>query len=68
MMVIGGEYINKTQAECDLKIIGGQHGLSLGQDAIENGPPGKPAWWHGPMSNVTRYRVPDSLTRVIGGE
>ncbi|KAH7381375.1 hypothetical protein DE146DRAFT_729175 [Phaeosphaeria sp. MPI-PUGE-AT-0046c] len=69
-MVIGGYYVNQTQTECDLKIIGGQHAAFLGQESVENAVGGNvsnPAWWHGPMNNVTRYRVPDSLTKVIGG-
>lgn len=67
-MVIGGYYVNNTQTECDVKIIGGQHAAFLGQESVENAVDGNPSWWHRPMNNVTQYRVPDLLTKVIGGK
>lgn len=67
-MVIGGYYVNQTETECDVKIIGGQHAAFLGQESVENAVDGNPAWWHRPMNNVTRYRVPDLLKKVIGGK
>ncbi|KAF1846853.1 uncharacterized protein K460DRAFT_425442 [Cucurbitaria berberidis CBS 394.84] len=63
MIVMGGYYTNATQPMCDIPKIGGQHGLPLGQEAVERG-----QTWLGLMSNVTKYRVPKNITDVIGGE
>lgn len=62
-MVIGGNYVNTSFAGCDVPKIGGQHAMLLGQESTEQG-----ALWHAPMKNVTSYRVPDALVKVIGGE
>jgi hypothetical protein len=70
-MVIGGYYVNKTETECDVSIIGGQHSGFLGQESVEyamDSTSQDEVWWHRPMNNVTRYRVPDKLIKVIGGK
>lgn len=68
MIIIGGYLTNTSKTDCDVPNIGGQHGLLLGQEHIEQGTDGKPAWWHAPMDNVTGYRVPDQIVARIGGE
>ncbi|KAJ4985569.1 cell wall anchored protein [Stagonosporopsis vannaccii] len=63
MIIIGGQYTNTSSTECDVPKIGGQHGLLLGQEAIE-----QRAWWHAVQDNTTGYRVPDNIVALIGGE
>jgi hypothetical protein len=62
MIVMGGYYTNTTKQECDVAGAGGQHGLLLGQESVEQG-----NQWHRLMSNVSEYRVPQVITAVIGG-
>lgn len=62
MLFIGGQIPNATLTECDVPKIGGQHGLLLGQEAIEEG-----VWWHAIQDNTTGYRVPDKIVSLVGG-
>jgi hypothetical protein len=68
MMVIGGYLTNTSVADCDMPMIGGQHGMLLGQESVEQGDGRDPAWWHKPLDNVTGYRVPDQIVARIGGQ
>ncbi|KAJ4365699.1 hypothetical protein N0V83_008319 [Neocucurbitaria cava] len=62
MIIINGKYTNTSEVACDVKNAGGQHGLLLGQESIEQG-----NLWHGLMSNISDYRVPGNITALIGG-
>ncbi|KAH6614895.1 hypothetical protein C7974DRAFT_442924 [Boeremia exigua] len=62
MLIIGGQISNASLTGCDVPKIGGQHGLLLGQEAVEQG-----VWWHGVQDNTTGYRVPDTIISLIGG-
>lgn len=62
MIVMGGLLVNPERTACDIATAGGQHGLLLGQESIELG-----NLWHGLQSNISKYRVPDNITGVIGG-
>lgn len=68
MIIIGGYLTNTSVPDCDVPKIGGQHGLLLGQENVEQGEEGVSSWWHAPMDNVTGYRVPDQIVARIGGE
>ena len=68
MLIIGGEFTNKSNPSCDIPKIGGQHNMWLGQEYLDHSDTGGPNWWHAPMDNVTEYRVPDLIATRIGGE
>lgn len=61
MLIIGGYYSNQTYSDCDAASIGGQHGLSLGQQNVEN------AQWYQFLPNLTTYEIPANVTAAIGG-
>ncbi|CAO2656272.1 Nn.00g050750.m01.CDS01 [Neocucurbitaria sp. VM-36] len=62
MIIMSGKYTNTSRVGCDVENAGGQHGLLLGQESIEQG-----NQWHGLMANVSDYRVPGNITAIIGG-
>ncbi|KAF2626381.1 hypothetical protein BU25DRAFT_432178 [Macroventuria anomochaeta] len=68
MIIIGGSLTNTSVVDCDAPKIGGQHGMFLGQENVEQGGDTGPAWWHAPVDNITGYRVPDQIVARIGGD
>jgi hypothetical protein len=62
MIAIGGSVTTSSQA-CDVPHLGGQHGLLLGQESVENG-----SWWWRLSHTYNDYRVPDKLVSLVGGK
>jgi hypothetical protein len=62
MIAIGGLVTTSSQA-CDVPHLGGQHGLLLGQESVEND-----SWWWRLSHKYNDYRVPDKLVSLVGGK
>ncbi|UPX11017.1 uncharacterized protein EKO05_0001644 [Ascochyta rabiei] len=62
MIIMSGATTNRSIVECHVPNMGGQSGLLLGQESVE-----VENWWHAVRSDVNRYRVPDKIVELIGG-
>lgn len=67
MIVMGGYYANTSFTSCDAPKYVGQHGLLLGQESMEVAPPDMKWWWR-LWPGYNKYRVPDKIVSLIGGE
>ncbi|UPX11151.1 uncharacterized protein EKO05_0001773 [Ascochyta rabiei] len=66
MIIIGGYYANASFTQCDVPKYYGQHGLLLGQESAEVAPP-EVKWFWRFWSGYNKYRVPDKIVSLIGG-
>ncbi|KZM21775.1 hypothetical protein ST47_g7169 [Ascochyta rabiei] len=66
MIIIGGYYANASFTQCDVPKYYGQHGLLLGQESAEVAPP-EVKWFWRLWSGYNKYRVPDKIVSLIGG-
>ncbi|KAJ8116246.1 hypothetical protein OPT61_g2273 [Boeremia exigua] len=67
MIVLGGHFTDASYVACDSREYGGQHGLLLGQESAEIDEP-RVKWWWRVTPTYNRYRVPDKVIQMIGGD